>query len=360
MTEPLFGVWAPVFEIEGNVFGELGRDAVRLEVDHATDGLKTLQLRLAAVGSDEGSQEPRLLYLDGRILDFGKSLVVAVGSAGGQRYIFRGRISGLEAHFEESQEHEVAVLAEDRLMDLRMTRRSRTYENVSDAQIAEEIAAEHGLSVEAAADGPSYDVVQQWNMSDLAFLRERARRVRAEVWVERDTLYFQSRSRRAGTELTLVRGNNLLAVELRADLAGQRTAVRVSGYDAGERAGFEEEAGDEAIAAEIRGGRTGPAILAAAFGPRISHRVRDVPLVATEAADWARAEMLRRGRSFVQATGVTEGSPDMIVGSRLRLERVGRPFEGGDYYVTQVRHCFDLNGYRTHFEAERAVVEEAG
>jgi phage protein D len=29
-------------------------------------------------------------------------------------------------------------------------------------------------------------------------------------------------------------------------------------------------------------------------------------------------------------------------------------FEGDDYYVTRVRHQFDVsNGYRTHFEAER-------
>ena len=32
----------------------------------------------------------------------------------------------------------------------------------------------------------------------------------------------------------------------------------------------------------------------------------------------------------------------MVVGSRLTLERVGAPFEGDGYYVTRVRHTYDL------------------
>jgi predicted nucleic acid-binding Zn ribbon protein len=47
------------------------------------------------------------------------------------------------------------------------------------------------------------------------------------------------------------------------------------------------------------------------------------------------------------------------VGSRVTLSRVGPPFEGGGYYVTQLRHSYDLvRGLRTRFEAERATVNE--
>jgi phage protein D len=87
--------------------------------------------------------------------------------------------------------------------------------------------------------------------------------------------------------------------------------------------------------------------------------VREVPLTGGEARDFARAEMLRRARAFVTVQGVTRGSPDMIVGSRLRLERVGAPFEGDGYYVTHVCHTYDLQeGHRTRFQAERATISE--
>jgi phage protein D len=69
--------------------------------------------------------------------------------------------------------------------------------------------------------------------------------------------------------------------------------------------------------------------------------------------------MLRRARGFVTVAGVTSGTPDMVVGSRLTLERIGVPFEGSGYYVTRVRHTYDaIDGHRTHFVAERAAIQE--
>ena len=360
MTEPLLYSAAPVFQIEGQRQFELARDAVRLEIEETTAGLATLSLRLIAQGPREGSDAETLLYLDG-LLDFGQQIAVSLGPASAERTVFTGRISAIEAAFREGVEPEVLVFAEDRLMDLRMTRRTKTYENVTDAQIAEQIASEHGLSSEATADGPTYDRVQQWNQSDLAFLRDRARLIQAEISLSESTLRFLTRDQRSAAAITLVQGNELIALDVRADLAHQRTAVRVNGYDAGERAVIEEEAGEDAIQTEISGGRSGPAVLQRAFGERVSRRVRENPLVADEAAAWARAEMLRRARGFVQAVGVTNGTPDMTVGSRLTLERVGTPFSGGDYYVTRVRHTYDADeGHRTHFEAERATVQEGG
>ncbi|WP_295433079.1 phage late control D family protein [uncultured Thiodictyon sp.] len=360
MTESLFTATVPVFKVDGQVHGELARDLLRLEIAEDSTGLKTCSARFIAQGPIPGGEDEGLLYLDGKVLDFGKGLEVSIGPASNDRTVFTGSVSAIEACFREEGEPQVLVLAEDRLMDLRMTRRMKTYEEQSDADIARAIAAEHGIPVQAQAQGPTYDRVQQWNQSDLAFLRERARLIRAEVWIADGTLHFKTRDQRTGTELTLVRGNRLLSLDARADLAHQRTKVKVSGYDAAARDAIDEEATGDAIQAEIAGGRTGPEILAQAFGERVSYRVREAPLKSAEATDWARAELLRRARGFVQVRGVTDGAADLIVGSRVRLERVGNPFEGGGYYVTQVCHTYDLtDGFRTRFAAERPTVGNA-
>jgi phage protein D len=357
MTDPLYVSTAPVFKVDGQVRGELARDLVRLEVTEDTFGLKTLVARFIAQGPLPGASSEGLLYLDGCVVDFGKRVEVSIGAASSARTVFAGVVSALEASFRQDREPEVVVFAEDRLMDLRMSRRLKTYKQMSDADVARAIAGEHGLAVEADVDGPTYDVLQQWNMSDLAFLRERAWQVRAEVWFADDTLHFKSRDKRTATTITLVQGNHLLELDARADLAHQRTKVKVSGYDASSRDRIDEEAGADAIQAEVSGGRTGPAVLSQAFGERVSYRVREAPLVAAEATDWARAEMLRRARGFVQARGLTDGTADMIVGSLLRLERIGAPFEGDGWHVTEVRHTYDLeDGFRTRFVAERATV----
>jgi phage protein D len=253
----------------------------------------------------------------------------------------------------------VLVLAEDALMKLRMTRRMHSYTNVTDGDIADTIAREHGLQSDVNVDGPRYDVVQQLNQSDLAFLRERARLVQAELWCTGQTLHFSSRPRRPGTNLTLVQGADLLSARLCADLAHQRTEVVITGYDASAKAVIDQRAGPDTINAEISGGRTGPQIVQRALGDATSFRVREAALTTDEAQAWARAEMLRRSRRFVTVSGLTRGSPDMVVGSRLTLASVGDPFDGNGYYATRVRHTFDQTaGLRTHFEADRSTLNE--
>ncbi len=359
MTDPMFMSTSPVFTVDDEDRGELARDLVFMQVEESTNGLKNLRARFGAIGRDNGGDTEQLQYMDGQIIDFGKSLKVAIGPLEGQRTIFDGYISAIEVSFDEGEEPELSICAEDRLMDLRMTRRMRTYEEMSDADIASEIAGEHGLTPEVDVEGPSYDRIQQWNMSDLAFLRDRARLLQAEVWVEGDTLHFKSRDRRNGSELTLVRGNQIVAVQACADLAHQRSLVRVSGYDANAREVIDEEAAGDVVQSEISGGRSGPEVLQRAFAERVSHRLREVPLDSSEAGDWARAEMLRRARRFVTVSGITDGTPDMIVSSQLTFERLGPVFDGDRYYVTHVRHTYDnSSGHRTHFEAEKAAIGE--
>ncbi len=357
MTSELYIASSPVFTVDGEDAGELARDLVYLQCEESIDGLKNLQARFVAIGPDTGSQTETLLYMDGRIVDFGKSLQVAIGPLHSQRIIFNGHISAIEINYQEGEEPEVCVYAEDKLMDFRMTRRMMTYEDQSDADIASEIAANHGLTPDVDVEGPTYDRIQQMNMSDLAFLRDRARLLQADVWTDDNTLFFKTRDKRNAPALTLVRGNDIIAVNACADLAHQRTSIHVSGYDANAREVIDEQAGEDVVQTEISSGRSGPQILQSAFGERVSHRVREVPLESSEAADWVRAEMLRRARQFVRINGITSGHPDLTVGSQLTLERMGAVFDGDPYYTTRVCHTFDLgNGHRTQFEAERAAV----
>lgn len=360
MTDPQLAITAPVFTVAGELSADLARDCIRLEIEESTEGLRTLRAQFVAVGDGATGPQSSMLYLDGTILDFGKTIKVALGPDSGQRTTFDGVISGLEAVYADGTPPVVVVYAEDALMRLRMTRRMRTYKRVTDADLARQVADAHGLDATVAADGPRYDVVQQINQSDLAFLRERARLVQAELWCTGRTMFFSTRDRRAGTRLQLINGGDLLSVRVLADLAHQRSEVLVTGFDSGSATVINARAGKEAIKAEASQGRTGPEVVAKALGPSTSVRFREVPQNGAEAGAWARAEMLRRARSFVTVCGTTRGSPDLIVGSILELSDVGRPFDGDGYYVTRFCHHYDhTSGLRTRFEAERAVINEA-
>lgn len=361
MDSSLLSSSAPVFLLDGERQGRLSTALVRLEIDEDLHGMKRLSARFTAWGrASERDSEEQELYLDGRVFDFGKRLEVSIGPADLARTVFKGAISAIEAEYREGCEPEALVFAEDKLMELRLTHRFKTYENVTDADIARQIANEHGLASDVAADGPPHDVVQQWNVSDLAFLRERARLIQAEVWVNDSTLSFKTRDQRSGTEVTLVQGNHLLRLQARADLAHQRTSVVVTGYDVSERDKIDESADAKAIQSEAGAGRHGPAVLKDAFGAFATMRGREVPLRADAAQAFARAEMQRRARSFVRITGLTRGTPDLMVGGKVTLQRVAQPFAGGGYYVTRVMHTYDLDdGHRTLFAAERPTVAQS-
>jgi phage protein D len=359
MTDPVYAPAAPLFTVDGELIPALARDCVRLEVSEGVEGLKTLRAEFIAVGGAATGPPGPMYHLDGATVDFGRTLRVTVGPDGAQRHVFEGTVSALEAVFGDGDPPVVGVLAEDALMRLRMTRRMRTYTDCTDADVAAALAGEHGLSADTDADGPRYDVLQQLNQSDLAFLRERARVIQAELWCTGRTLHFRSRPRRDGNTIALTQGVDLLSSRLCADLAHQRAAVIVTGYDATAKTPISERAGVDTIDGEITAGRSGPRLAAKALGESTTYRVREVALSAPEAAAWARAEMLRRARRFVTVRGTTRGTPDLVVGSRLRLALVGAPFDGDGYHVTQVTHTFDLaRGLRTRFEAERPTINE--
>jgi uncharacterized protein len=347
----------PELEVDGQVQHGLSRDLALLRVEEDVHGLKRLEASFIATGPKDAERDEQLNWLDGRVLDFGKKLKITMGPSDRRQPVFEGKISALELSMEQGRTPEVTCFAEDALMDLRLTRRFKTYENVGETDLVQQIAAAHGLSGQTDVQSPTWAVVQQWNQSDLAFLRERARRVAAEVWVADGALHVASRDKRNGNGLSLIQGSSLMRVRLRADLAHQRSKVVIGGFDDDGEDAIEELAGAAVIAGEAQGKTHGGQVLERAFGERTSYRVREVPLVDGHATAMARAALLARARRFVVVSGVADGNTQIRVGTRLKLERVSPLFEGDGFYVTRVEQRFDVdNGHRTHFDAERPFI----
>jgi hypothetical protein len=67
----------------------------------------------------------------------------------------------------------------------------------------------------------------------------------------------------------------------------------------------------------------------------------------------ARSKLLRKSRELVVVEGSTVGMPRLRPGRYVRIEGVGRPFDGL-YYVTQTTHSWGGDGAKTRFSAQRA------
>lgn len=342
----------PRVHLNGRNEPSLAEGVLTLLVAETTAGLCRCEVTLGNWGTT--NSEVGFLYFDRRVLDFGNTLAIAVGAGDTSAQIFDGRVMGLEGHFPQTRPPEIVVLAEDRLQDLRMTRRTRTFDNFSDQEIMQHIASEHGLRTDLDMDGPTYEVLAQVNQSDLAFLRERARAVDAEVWVEGNILHAQTRRRRHTGDVTLTYGQGLREFSVLADLATQRTSLTVSGWDVSSKEGVAYEAAEAAIQGELNGYQSGSTMLQSALGQRAERLVHMVPFTLQEAQALAEAHYRLMARRFVTGRGIAEGDGRLRVGTHVILRGLGALFDG-QYYICEVQHTFDgQHGYRTHFAVERA------
>ena len=183
----------PRLRLDGELMQELGESLLQsLFVEESTLGLFRCEASFINWGPKDG--QVGYLFFDRRTLDFGKTLAVEFGPPGEAGPVFAGRISGLEASFPSGRPPEFLILAEDRFQDLRMERRTRTFEDMTDADVIRQVASQHGLSAQVDVDGPTYRLLAQLNQSDLAFLRERAAAVDAELWLDDRTIYVQART----------------------------------------------------------------------------------------------------------------------------------------------------------------------
>lgn len=347
----------PSFTVDGDVRSELTEDLLALRIEETTKGLFSCETTFANWGPTGGG-DVGFLYLNRDVLDFGNEFEIEARGGDASHRVFSGRVTGLESQVSGPHPPTVVVLAEDRLQDLRMIRRTRTFENVTDREVAQQIARDHSLRTDMDVTGPTHRVLAQVNQSDLAFLRERARAIDAEVWVEGETLRMQDRSGRDEGDVTLTAGEGLRHFQGRADLACQQTEFTVSGWDVQAKESIAETADRTAIQGELNGGQGGATVLDRAFGARTQQMVHTTPLSTDEAQAMAKASFRQNARRFVEARGEAEGDGRLRVGTQVEFEGVGGLFEGGAYTVTRVVHTFDSeNGYRTQFTAQRPYLE---
>jgi phage protein D len=202
-------------------------------------------------------------------------------------------------------------------------------------------------------------VIAQVNQSDLAFLRDRARAIDAELAMADRTLTVRSHSARTGAPLQLGLGAGIRTFSVCADVAGQRTGLDVSGWDVAAKLALKESVTDAVLGSELKGGQSGSSVLDAALGARCEAVVHSVPLTSGEAKATAEALYRRRLRRFLRGHGVAEPNPDVRPGMWLRIDGLG-PLFSGEFYVTEVTHVFDnLRGLRSEFAVERAGLGES-
>ena len=337
----------PVIKVDNTDNADLTAGLQSLSIKETTEGLYTCEALVNNWGDVGG--RPGYLYFDRRTVEFGKSIAVSFDGA----TLFNGLLMAMEAQFPEGGGAGITLLCEDRFQDLRMTRRSRCFENQSDADVFRSIASDHGLGAQVQFSGPTHKIIAQVNQTDLAFLRQRAMVSDVELWIDGSDLHAQTHGSRGGRPVQLSYPATLREFSVCADIAGQRTGIVVSGWDIAAKAALSYEATDQVISGELNAMTSGPSILSSKRGTRKATVAHLTPHTQQETQAVAESLFKEMARRFVRGVGVAETSGDIHVGATVDLQNLG-PLFSGRYYVTEATHLFDREkGIRTEITVER-------
>ncbi len=341
----------PTVAIDGSRVAELEAGLLAYLLEDSLSGIASAEVTFGNWGGPDG---PGFRHFGRDTLEFGRRLSLALAGAS----LFEGRITALEGEFPEGGAPRITVLAEDALQDLRMTRRTRVFENRSLADIARTIAADHGLEADIRLADSARSTIAQLNLSDLAFLDGEARPLGAEVRIADGRLTLDVAGR--GTAIPLRWSGTLREFRATADLAGQRTRIAAAGWDPGQKTPASHEATADILASELDGGESGPALLARIFGERRDTLAHLAPATAAEARALAEAVMRQRARAFLSGEGIAETDAALKAGATVALAGLGPLFDG-DWRLTAVTHLFDTaEGARSHIRCTRAGLGREG
>ncbi len=262
----------------------------------------------------------------------------------GQRTpLFSGQVTAVEYHYEPSGGREFRVRAYDLLHRLRKNGSVRAHVGVTLDDLARELAAPHGLSVQAHAIAPLMQYVIQHRQNDLELLQELAMRSGLYFAVLEDTLHIFSLAGIEGEPLPLTLGENLLEAHIEINGDSVVGEVAASGWDS---ARMEAHSGRAATA---RSGRSVRASLQPAdVGANGTASLVDLAVEdGAQVEGRAQAELDRRSASEVVFRGTVQGDTRLRPGAAVEVVGVA-PSLAGSYVLTQTTHHLNQRvGYFT-------------
>ncbi len=301
------------------------------------------------------------------------------GDDGTPALLIDGEVTAIEGIFERLNFITV-VRGYDKAHRLQRTRRTQTFLDMKDSDIAAQLAEGAGLTVgQIDTSATTHAHLGQCDQTDWDFLSQRAREIGFETGVREGKFYFRKASTIAGggepVALTfrdglhsfrprLTAGNLPPEVEVRVWDPAQARVVASQAPTATGSAGLTLDpatiaatftsAGGDAAAADSGAGQGGEDL---GPPPASDAYVVSDRLAATGASAAAAAEEIAAaladhiGSTFAEAEGEALGNPAIQAGVAISVDGVPAEF-AGSWLVTSARHVFDSaeGGYHTSFE----------
>lgn len=273
--------------------------------------------------------------LDGRESPLRPGLPLSLRIPGTDPALFEGEVTAFEYFCESAGGRSLRIRAYDLLHRLRKRQPVRLHVQMTAADLARELVADLGASVEATLDGPLHDRIFQVGLSDLDLLDRTARRAGLYFALQDGEFRLFTLEGREESR-TLRWGETLLEARLEVNGDPACRSVATQGWDA---ARAEQRRGK---ATSARSGRdVSQEVSPDAVGASGDRTRVNVALGDDRQADaLAQADLDLAVAREVTLRGVAEGDPALRPGCRVELEGVPAGVQGR-YILASVSHQID-------------------
>lgn len=351
-TSPL----APSFEVSINnsvIPIKIEARVTDLTVDQEIGVPSMFTMELA--GSDD-MDIPTAWIDDQNLFSVGLTIEISLGYFDDLESLFIGEITGLEPEFNIEHQPTLTVRGFDHSQRLCRNRKTRTFIQLKDSDIATQIAKDAGLTPVVTDSRVIHDYVLQANKTDFEFLFERASRIRYEFLVQGEEMVFKPTSNAEGEIAVLTMNDDLLEFYPRLSVMQQVTETDVRGWNPRDKktiVGIAKPGDEDSM---MGGKSSGAGLLSSAFGVATG-RLGDIPVANQAEADQiAQAYFNKSVLGLIIGEGICLGRTDLQVGKVVKIDGVGKRFSG-PYYIKSLVHHYSANsGYLTRFVIQRNAI----
>jgi phage protein D len=358
--------FAPAFRVEVNgarLQADVSRNIQHVEIVSKPDTIDTFSFTIT-------NEMPKMRWThsdDDEVFTEAKSVKIAMGYLDKLTDMIEGEITQIRPDFPADAIPSLTIEGHSLLHRLQGNNMTRTFQNVTDKQIVEQLARDAGLDADAEDPNVQYEYVIQPNQTDLDFLRERARRVHFEILVKNRKLIFRKSQESQQKTYTLLWAQTqksvaasggtlpLKSCSLQMNTLKPPTTVEVRSYDPKSKQAFVSRAGSADQTSKMGGTHTGADVSSTFQRQRTRVHVSTPFGSQQEVEQEARASYNNEAMGLITGNVSTIGAPDLRSGYVIELRGIGRRFDG-EYLVDEATHSMGSDGYQTSLTLKRNAV----
>lgn len=311
-------------------------------------GLSMVELKVNIWDTDKNE----FTMIDKGPFSLGAKVSLSLGYTGNLVEMMSGEIISIIPRFCTNGTRAMTVRIYDKGHRLTQGKKVRNFIGLKDSEIVEKIVREAGLRSNVTDTGTVIPQVIQNNITDMEFIRGRARRYGYLAYTSGDIFNFVNNNFDSASIATLNYGVDFTDFIPKLSLSEPVSEVEVRGWDNSMKQGISGRAQKGTEKTKMKGKNSGSEVSTKIFGMQKIIVTNVNVYNSSQSEMYAKAELLNHSMGLIEGKMGITGNNQIKAGSVIQLKGLTQSFNG-NYYVNSSTHTIDANGYNTQLFLRR-------